>query len=281
MEYYILGLLVACCLGILPANIAKRKGKDFTTWWIYGTLLWIVAIFHAISLPELPVSNPPSYDLSNKLFENTELVKKRQIDKVDLASPVEIKGYEIYKNAIGEVYLKIQFKNLGIGEVSALAISVIGENAFGEPISINGESATEFTIQDLNVSKNIEFENTIPIKLPSNDIRQVNLNIKKVLFSNQDSVYIDNQNILPTKELISTSDMLKCAKSISNDAQYYYKENSDYWVCTCGRPNTLNIKNCINCSSERSFVSENFSKEKLTNEIFPDYLDKQKKIYEQ
>lgn len=49
MEYYILGLLVACCLGILPANIAKRKGKDFTTWWVYGTLLWIVAIFHAIT----------------------------------------------------------------------------------------------------------------------------------------------------------------------------------------------------------------------------------------
>jgi len=34
--------------GLLPAYIAKSKGHDFNKWWIYGTLLFIVALPHSI-----------------------------------------------------------------------------------------------------------------------------------------------------------------------------------------------------------------------------------------
>lgn len=43
-------LLLACLLGIVPAAIAHQKGRNFFGWWLYGTLLWIVALPHAILL---------------------------------------------------------------------------------------------------------------------------------------------------------------------------------------------------------------------------------------
>ncbi len=44
------GFLGAIIIGLIPAFIAKSKGRDFILWWIYGAALFIVAIFHAIVL---------------------------------------------------------------------------------------------------------------------------------------------------------------------------------------------------------------------------------------
>ena len=41
-------LLVAAVLGLIPATIASRKGRSFGGWWIYGTLLFIVALIHSL-----------------------------------------------------------------------------------------------------------------------------------------------------------------------------------------------------------------------------------------
>jgi len=35
-------------IGIVPALIANRKGRSFIKWWIYGTLIFIVALIHAL-----------------------------------------------------------------------------------------------------------------------------------------------------------------------------------------------------------------------------------------
>lgn len=44
MEFVILVML----LGLIPAMIASKKGKSFFLWWIYGTLLFIIALVHAL-----------------------------------------------------------------------------------------------------------------------------------------------------------------------------------------------------------------------------------------
>jgi hypothetical protein len=40
--------VVATLIGLLPAYIAKEKGHSFGSWWLYGALLFIVALPHAI-----------------------------------------------------------------------------------------------------------------------------------------------------------------------------------------------------------------------------------------
>ena len=40
--------LVAILIGLIPASIAKSKGRSFGLWWFYGAMLFIVALPHAL-----------------------------------------------------------------------------------------------------------------------------------------------------------------------------------------------------------------------------------------
>jgi hypothetical protein len=46
--------VVAAVLGLIPAAIARSKGRDFGTWWIFGALLFIVALPAALLLKPAP-----------------------------------------------------------------------------------------------------------------------------------------------------------------------------------------------------------------------------------
>lgn len=43
-------LLIAIVIGLIPAAVAASKGRSFVGWWLYGALLWIVAMPHALLL---------------------------------------------------------------------------------------------------------------------------------------------------------------------------------------------------------------------------------------
>ena len=45
-----LTLLGALALGAIPALIAQSKGRSFLLWWLYGSVIFIVAVIHAIVL---------------------------------------------------------------------------------------------------------------------------------------------------------------------------------------------------------------------------------------
>ena len=52
----ILAIIIAIPLGLIPANIAKRKGYSFGLWWFYGWALFIVAIIHVQFIPDKSAS---------------------------------------------------------------------------------------------------------------------------------------------------------------------------------------------------------------------------------
>lgn len=41
-------LIIAVLIGLIPAAIARGKGKSFGLWWFYGAAIFIVALPHAI-----------------------------------------------------------------------------------------------------------------------------------------------------------------------------------------------------------------------------------------
>jgi hypothetical protein len=44
MEVFILAVFI----GLIPAFIARNKGKNFVLWWFYGAMMFIVALPHAL-----------------------------------------------------------------------------------------------------------------------------------------------------------------------------------------------------------------------------------------
>ncbi len=49
---FVISLIIAAGLGLIPANIAKKKGYSFGLWWFYGWMLFIVAIIHVQFIPD-------------------------------------------------------------------------------------------------------------------------------------------------------------------------------------------------------------------------------------
>jgi len=41
-------LVICALIGLIPAAIAKGKGRSFGLWWLYGTLLFIIALIHSL-----------------------------------------------------------------------------------------------------------------------------------------------------------------------------------------------------------------------------------------
>lgn len=60
MVVYLVGLIIAAGLGLIPANIAKNKGYSFGLWWFYGWMLFIVAIIHVSLIPNKNAQQIPN-----------------------------------------------------------------------------------------------------------------------------------------------------------------------------------------------------------------------------
>lgn len=43
-------ILLLMVIGLIPAVIAAKKGRNFFLWWLYGMALWIIALIHSILL---------------------------------------------------------------------------------------------------------------------------------------------------------------------------------------------------------------------------------------
>jgi hypothetical protein len=41
-------LIFGAILGVIPAMIAKSKGRNAASWWLYGLLIWPIALVHSL-----------------------------------------------------------------------------------------------------------------------------------------------------------------------------------------------------------------------------------------
>ena len=41
-------ILLSIVIGLIPAMIAQSKGRSFIAWWLYGAMLFLIALVHAI-----------------------------------------------------------------------------------------------------------------------------------------------------------------------------------------------------------------------------------------
>ncbi len=59
----------AAILGLIPGFIAKSKGYSFGAWWLYGFLIFIVAIIHVLVIPN-------KKNIEQKVINELERYKK-------------------------------------------------------------------------------------------------------------------------------------------------------------------------------------------------------------
>ena len=69
MEELLSMLFFAAILGLIPGFIAKSKGYSFGAWWLYGFLIFIIAIIHVLVIPN-------KKNIEQKVINELERYKK-------------------------------------------------------------------------------------------------------------------------------------------------------------------------------------------------------------
>lgn len=74
-------IIICAIIGCLPAAIAQSKGHSFVGWWIYGALLFIVALPHSLMLKAEPKPAPKATatDAADELAKFADLRAKDAI----------------------------------------------------------------------------------------------------------------------------------------------------------------------------------------------------------
>lgn len=94
-EEIFLVLIIAALLAFIPANIAKNKGYEFGTWYIYGLFLFIIAFVHSMILK----------DISDEIKEDNDENKDEEMIVEDVESSKEldkIKIITMYKKLLDD-----------------------------------------------------------------------------------------------------------------------------------------------------------------------------------
>ena len=95
-------LIIAVLIGLIPAAIAQSKGRSVLGFWIYGVLLFIVALPHALLMKASPKAvekkrwRPAGRDV--RIARKSSKVKQKFVGSADVMSNeslIQIKKREV------------------------------------------------------------------------------------------------------------------------------------------------------------------------------------------
>lgn len=274
--YWIFVFIVSALLAILPASIASRKGKNFTTWYIYGFLIWIVAIFHAISLPELVVKDEKrERELqaadSNKMKSVNNSSQIIESESIDINAKVRISSWDIQKNQSEDVFLKVEFYNVAEKTVSAINMIIKGYDSFGNVIKVDEKETFSILLQDLKLQPYPNRSASSMVHLPNNTIRKVEIFVSKICYSDGQIEEMNSPDFVMSCQNPMDSKYVSMVGKVVPYAKYYTIKTQEYWQCPCGMINTG--KRCTNCETLYNSV-KSYCEDTIETE-YKDYLARQ------
>lgn len=268
-SYFIILSISCAIMGLIPAYIAKSKGRSFLTWYIYGFFLFFFAMIHSIVLPE---TNNSSKKIKIVAMESADTNKDTNENfYVDIYCPAETKNYNIKVDEItGITYCSIGLLNLSDKSISAVKIDLSCFDSFGQPVNYEGSNIVNIIIQDQNGKPGtvFGFEKTIP--LPNHiNTRKLNIVIKEILFCDK-TIWKkgDYELYNVTNSIINNSEELKNIRQFAGQDAVCYSGSSDkVWTCVCGRLNLIDSHSCVRCRRDKEKILSKFNNKESVDEL--------------
>lgn len=268
MIYFVAGIIWCAVWGIIVNKVIENKGYE-ESWFWWGFFFGIFALIAALAKPYAEEE-----DFEKPILLQREPIKRTETiangvfaDKVDICSAVHILSWEILKEEDSQPVLSVEFLNVSESTISAAMFSVVGFNAFGDKVSVNGGEPFDVIAQDISIMPGAH--GTIQNVLPNADIRKADIAVKKICFSdgtveeNKVSRWIDTkQEPLPDR-------YLECVRRKNPQGQCYAVSQNDYWQCVCGFVNTGRVCRVCDMRKDRAFL---FTRNAIEN-TYKEYLE--------
>ena len=109
-------LFILIILGIIPGMIARSKGRNFFLWFIYGSLIFIIALVHSILIK----SNKKIEDTAKEPREDAsrELKKDIKADLLNTLTDVSGVSDKVARTLMDQFPTLESIKNASIDELS-------------------------------------------------------------------------------------------------------------------------------------------------------------------
>ena len=153
----------------------------------------------------------------------------------------------------------VSFDNLGYGIITAVKFYARGYNAFGNVLPVSGRDVFFLTVQDIHIGKHEHAQN-LKIKLPSSDIRRLDLQECQIFFADGTSAAYNGPNVRTfdvysfeqTGQEKNTLDALRDV--VSPYIVNLPVDSNQGWICACGKYNKCNSAFCENCQTKKSQI---------------------------
>ncbi len=200
-------------------------------------------------------------------------------DSFVLNAPIEIeKGALLLDSQSKAVLLQLKLNILveDKSKISSVKLKIFGFDDAGIPIE--GFSPYSFTYRDIYLNPNKSFGEKTPIIL-NPAIRKVKVEIENVVYRNGNIWENSEEEIkLPSLKTIDQLDSElneQLSREITNFTPdqkkrviYLPQQFDNYWICTCGRPNSNDVDTCSRCmlSKKEAFKISKVALKKKHNE---------------
>ncbi|MBP3338379.1 MAG: hypothetical protein J6L69_03125 [Lachnospiraceae bacterium] len=176
--------------------------------------------------------------------------------------PVIIEAYALLEDIKeSEIIAQIKFRNVH-ERLSAIFVNI-------ETFDISGEKISEISYQylDLDVDNNELFGSQNAIELKNNYVRNINISVEKVVFSDG-RIWTSNGNKWNKLQKLDTyfedSSNVKLYKSLfGNNKKYVPAKCQNQWICSCGYVNLIDKTNCQECQCDLEILTQGLDVEWL------------------
>jgi hypothetical protein len=121
-------IFIAIIIGLVPAVIARSKGRSFVPWWIYGSALFIIALPHALIMRALQNSDAD--------LKHVALIKAAGMNEIDDSKICPMCAETIKRAAIKCRFCNHEFR------------SKISETTINTSLEINKKDPNRYTLPD-------------------------------------------------------------------------------------------------------------------------------------
>ena len=169
-------------------------------------------------------------------------------------APVIISAGALLKdNQTGKVLAQLKIKNITANRLKAAKVKIVPFDTVGDRLV----EETEYQYLDLDVKRDDMFGQKMPIYLPDNTTRSIEVSVTSVVFSDNSIWNIEADNWTPLRlprllnKVYENSEMVKQYKiEYGKLCNFELTEDRDIWICSCGSVNKTNEDKCHKCGCE-------------------------------
>lgn len=169
--------------------------------------------------------------------------------KIDLSCPVELNSIVLNKET---QTAELNLFNLSQQTITAMKYSLVLFDTNGEEIQ-----KTQAELEGINFPSQDSFKTVVAAENAAN----IDVIFTEITFEGETVFVPDGKITNVSFEKIQGTELNRIKRAGAEDGICYSKEEKDYWLCVCSRPNILTSENCIKCNRSKDEVLKKFASE--------------------